>query len=143
MSIDELIHNIYLQARDLGACDKITGNETLPELIDLFLSPQGGEFCMEHHFPSTATLREFKRYGVGQYGVYIDVGEITIYDPTTVAFIGRTTAKVYCHSMNLHRVLLYRGASASITAEGWTVTRVHSERGCRLITDVRDHAIIT
>lgn len=143
MSEHDLIHNIYLQAKALGACDLITGDETLSELLNLFLSPQGSEFCMKHRFPSTRVMREFKTFGLESNGIYIDAGEITLYDPERVAIIGHTSAKIYCSKTSLHRIFLYRGASAVIKADGWSVTRVHAERGCKTIQVVTDNAIIT
>ena len=143
MSEYELIANIHKQAKALGACDLFTGHETIEEVVSLFLSPQGSEFCRKYHFPSTKTMREFKPYDIERYGVYIDAGDITLYNPERVALIGRTSATIYCTEMRLHRVFMYRGASAVINGEGWTVTRVHSERGCRIITNIKDNAIIT
>ena len=143
MSEHDLIHNIYLQAKALGACDLITGDETLSEILELFLSPQGSEFCMKHRFPSTRVMRSFKPFDLERHGIYIDAGDITLYDPVRVAIIGRTSAKIYCSQTILHRIFLYRGASAVIQAGGWSVTRVRAERGCKTIQVITDNAIIT
>ena len=40
------------KARALGACRKTDGVTTLDDLLNLFRSPQGLEFCLRHHFPS-------------------------------------------------------------------------------------------
>lgn len=143
MNEHDLIHNIYRQAKALGACDLITGEETIDGILDLFLTPQGAEFCRNNHFPSTSTMRAFKPFNLESHCIYLDAGEITLYNPERVALIGHTSATIYCSEMRLHRVFLYRGASAVINGEGWTVTRVHSEKGCRIITHIKDNAIIT
>lgn len=143
MNEHDLIYNIFKQAKALGACDLITGEETIEGLLDLFLTPQGAEFCRNNHFPSTATMRQFKPYDLERRGIYLDAGEVTLYDPERVALIGHTSATIYCSEMRLHRIFLYRGASAVINADGWTVTRVHLEKGCRIITNTKDNAIVT
>lgn len=143
MNEHDLIYNIYSQAKALGACDLFTGDETLEGLLDLFMTPQGAEFCRNNHFPSIKTMREFKPFNLERHGIYLDAGEITLYDPERIALIGRTTATIYCSKMRLHRVFLYKGASAVINAEGWTVTRVHVESGCRVISNVKDNAIVS
>lgn len=143
MTEQELIQKIYEQAQDLGACDLFKGNEGIAELMRLFLTPQGVEFCMKNHFPSLRTMRMFKQYDVEQYNIYVDAGEVVIYDPEYVALVGRTTAKIYVTTNKpLHHVFLYRGAGAVIDAEGWSVTKVKAERGCKSIANVRDNAIV-
>lgn len=143
MTERELIQKIYEQAQSIGACSLFKGDETLEELIRLFLSPQGVEFCHKNSFPSLRTLRAFKAFDVEKYGVYIDAGDIAIYDPDSVALIGHTVATVDCTSRNtLHHLFLYRGAGVVINAYGWSVTKVRSDKGCRIIKNINDNAIV-
>ena len=59
--MDKIIRQLYAQATLLGACGLFTGQEkTLEQLVELFTSPQGQEFCIENRFPNIATVRLFK-----------------------------------------------------------------------------------
>jgi hypothetical protein len=141
--MEKLIQDIYAQARKLGACDLFTGRErTVEDIVRLFMTPQGMEFCMEHRFPDIATLRRFKPFNVERWGVYIDAGLITLTDPAKAVIVGDTTATVNCRAMSSHTVYLMRGARAVLNASGWTVVRAVSEEGCGLIKNVKDNAII-
>jgi len=77
----EVIRQIYTQAKLLGACPLFKGTEqTVEDIVRLFESPQGIEFCMKNHFPNMATFRLFKPHGVEKYGIYIDAGTLTLKD---------------------------------------------------------------
>lgn len=130
-------------ADKLAACEMFTGGESLSDLAELFTSAQGIEFCLAAKFPTLATLRLFKRFGVERYGVYIDAGDITLDNPRRAILIGRTTARVnYTDKSALHNLTLLRGASAVVNASGWAVVGLTSERGCKLIKNVTGNAVI-
>ena len=74
--MDNIIKQIFAQAKQLDCCDKFKGTEDLQGIINLFKSPQGLEFCIKNHFPRISTLRLFRPYKVERYGIYIDAGEI-------------------------------------------------------------------
>lgn len=141
--MEKIIKQIYEQARQLGACELFTGKErTLEDIVDLFKTPQGIEFCIEHHFPNMATFRLFKPYGVQRFGIYIDAGTITLTNPERVILIGRTTATVNCDTLAAHKVILLHGASAVINASRWAVVGTTVERGCMVVKNASEHAII-
>lgn len=145
--MEELIHKLYEQAHKLGACDLFTGRErTLNDIVSLFLSVQGLEFCFKKHFPNIATFRLFKRYDADlgkKYGIYIDAGSVTLRDPRRVVLIGRTDAQVLCQSPDTaHEVYVLRGASAMVIASGWAVVKVEAETACSVIKKTNDNAII-
>lgn len=140
--METIIKQIYAQARMLGCCDGFKGTEDLQGIIRLFLSPQGLEFCMAHHFPSTATLRLFKVHNVEKYGIYIDAGNITLKNPRKVILIGRTIATVSYDALERHEIVLLRGARAVINASKWAVVFVKVEQGCSSIKNTTDNALI-
>lgn len=130
-------------AHKLAACDMFKGNESLDEIVRMFMSPQGIEFCLAAKFPTLPTLRLFKRFGVERFGVYIDAGNITLDNPRRAVLIGRTAANItYTENTPLHNLTLLRGASAVINASGWAVVGVASERGCKLIKNVTGNAVV-
>lgn len=130
-------------AAKLAACDMFTGRESLARVVELFTSPQGLEFCIASKFPSLATLRLFKPYGVERYGVYIDAGDITLDNPHKAVLIGRTTAHItYSENKPLHTLALLRGASAVVNVSGWAVVGVTSERGSKLIKNVSGNGVV-
>jgi hypothetical protein len=141
--IKDIISNTYRQAQSIGACALFTGKEqTIEDLVRLFTSPQGIEFCMKHHFPSLSTFRLFKQYGVDKYGIYIDAGNVRLQNPERCVLIGRTTATVNCDTLRSHEIVLFDGAKAVINASGWTVCRVIAEQGCTTIRNISNNAII-
>lgn len=130
-------------ADKLAACNMFKGYESLAEIVKLFTSPQGIEFCLAAKFPTLATFRLFKRFGVERFGIYIDAGEITLDNPDRAVLIGHTTAHItYSENTPLHRLTLLRGASAVVNASGWSVVGVTSERGCKLIKNITGNAVV-
>lgn len=140
--MEDIIKQIFAQATQIGCCDKFKGSEDLQGIIQLFKSPQGLEFCIKNHFPHISTLRQFKPYNVGRYGIYIDAGEITLSNPGLVLLIGNTTATLNCSSNKArNEVVLMHGAKAVINASEWSVTFIKVERGS-YIKNIKDHAIV-
>lgn len=134
------LHNL---AEKYRKCNMFKGTErTVEELAEVFMSPQGLEFCMRYHFPNLATFRLFKGSGVEKYGIYIDAGTITLKNPERAILIGHTSATVYCDSLERHSVTLLHGAKASVNAAKWAVVRVQAEQGCSVIKNTSENAVI-
>ena len=130
-------------ADKLAACNMFVGNESLADIVRLFTSPQGLEFCISAKFPSLSTFRLFKQFGIERFGIYIDAGDITLENPDRAVLIGHTTAHItYSENTPLHRLALLRGASAVVNASGWAVVGVTSERGCKLIKNITGNAVV-
>lgn len=141
--MEALIKQIYAQARLLNACDLFTGNErTLDDIVRLFSSVQGLEFCMKHHFPNMATFRQFKKYNVERFGIYIDAGTITLNNPKKVILIGRTSATINCDTLARHEVYLLHGSKAVVNASKWAVVSTEVEQGCNIIRNTSYNAIV-
>lgn len=143
MSIEQIIRQVYLQAKLTGACNRFKGTEkTLEDIVNLLCSPQGMEFCIEHHFPNMATFRLFKPFNPEQYGVYIDSGALTLRNPKKVVLVGRTNATIICDTLERHEVCLLHGAKANINASGWSVVSVSGSKGCQVIRNISGKAVI-
>ncbi len=141
--MEQIIKQIYEQARLLGACPLFTGRErTLEDIVNLFTSPQGIEFCVTKHFPNMATFRLFKPYRVERFGIYIDAGTLTLRNPDRAVLIGRTSATIFCDTLASHEILLLHGAKAVVNASGWAVCKTTVEAGCSLIRNTSENAVI-
>ena len=141
--MEELIQQIYKQARLLGACELFTGKErTLEDIVHLFVTPQGIEFCINNHFPNMETFRLFKPYNVERFGIYIDAGTITLHNPERAILIGNTAATINNDTLEAHEIILLHGAKAIINASGWAVCKTTVSRGCNIICNASGNAII-
>lgn len=141
--METLIKQIYAQARLLNACDLFTGKErTLDDIVRLFSSVQGLEFCIKNHFPNIATFRKFKPFNVERFGIYIDAGCITLENPAKAILIGRTSATVNCDTLARHEVFLLHGAKAVVNASKWAVVATTVEQGCSIIRNTSENAIV-
>lgn len=139
----EAISQIYTQARLLGACPLFKGTEeTVEDMVRLFTTPQGMEFCIKNHFPNMATFRLFKAQGVEKYGIYIDAGAITLKNPKRAILIGRTSATIFCDETARHEITLLHGAKAIVNARKWAVAFTQVEQGCNIIKNTSENAII-
>lgn len=138
-----ILRNIHQQALTAGACEKFKGTETLEQLVELFKSPQGIEFCIRNQYPNTATFRLFKQFDLAQWEIYIDAGNVFVKNPKKAVFIGRTTATVNCDdNSERHEVVLLNGAKAVVNAYRWGVLFTKTQQGCQLIKNLSDNAII-
>lgn len=141
--MDKIIQKIYKQAQLLGACPLFTGKEkSLEDIVKLFTSTQGIEFCVNNQFPNMATFRLFKSYNVEKFGIYIDAGNITLNNPKRAILIGRTSATINNDTLEAHDIILLHGAKAIINASGWAVCKTIVEKGCSVIRNTSENAII-
>lgn len=141
--MEELIQQIYKQARLLGACELFTGKErTLEDIVHLFVTPQGIEFCINNHFPNMETFRLFKPYKIERFGIYIDAGTITLHNPKRAILIGNTVATINNDTLDAHEVILLHGAKAVVNASGWAICKAIVAEDCYIDSNVTDNAII-
>ncbi len=115
--------------------------KTLDDLVEVFYHPQGVEFCQQHNYPSLDVLRRFKTLKVERFGVYIDAGEIRLHNPERVILIGNTKAIIECDKGGSDIIVMHN-AKAEIKAKGWSVVRVHYNRGCSVMQNRSDRAIL-
>lgn len=138
------LEEMYRQAKKKGACDKFpvfNGTENLSELCELMFSPQGREFCLKHRFPDINTMRTLKKYNLTDYNIYVDAGDITIYDDNCY-LIGNTKATIRLGVLGLYRCCLMHGAKAHIDASGYSIINVTADKKSSFTISIKDNAII-
>lgn len=134
---------LFNMAEKYRTCCMFKGDETLEQIVDLYKSTQGLEFCLRYHFPSIETLRLFKNDHPERFGVYIDAGDIVIDNPAQkILLIGDTTGKITCSETRRYEIGVLHGASATINASGWSVVAIEAETGCVIIKNSQENAII-
>lgn len=133
-------HGDYRMARLLRECDMFRGDETLEELIDLMFTPRGIEFLTRFHFPSLTTFRKFLRYKPERLGVYIDAGKIALTDTQRAFLVGNTTAYIKYGKTALNRLYMMHGATANITAKGFSVIKVERDNTASVEINIEDNA---
>lgn len=134
--------NMLDVAQQLDNCRMLTGEETLPELIEKMFEPQGYEFMLANSFPSLSNFRKFKKYNPEQYGVYIDCGDIELTDPGNVFLIGHTFANIQCLRTQRNKIIMMHGASLNLIAAGYSVTHIEADRKSRVNTSATKYAKI-
>ena len=98
---------------------------------------------MRYHFPNLSTLRTIKRERPERCGIYIDAGNITLYEPKEkVLLIGRTTAVVNCSEMRRYNIVCLHRSKAVVNASKWAVVRVEAENGATVVRNISDNAVI-
>jgi len=120
---------IYQEVNKQNPCDLIKGTENAEELIDLFFTPQGIEFCTTNNSPSLDAFRRFKGPQATRGGFYIDT-PVKAKNLPRVALIGKeTVAELEFTETKRHTVVLMHGAKARITASGYSVVFVTNAGG--------------
>lgn len=131
---------IYVQAKKLGICPVMKGGENTEELIRLFFTPQGVEFCSKHNFPSMSELEPFRGIKAERNGFYINTPVIAKNLEKIALFGIETVAELeYDDPTKRHEVVVMHGASVKIKASGYAVVFV-TNAGGTVETDIRDSA---
>lgn len=143
MEEKSLLRKVYEQGVALGACGGFTEATSIRDIIEMLFSPQGVEFCIKRGFPS---IEMFRQLGAVEdtkpMGVYIDCGEITLEDPKRVFLVGNTFARVLCKATQGNVLYLMHGAEATVTADGYSVTRIEKDKNSSCTIDVGENAVI-
>lgn len=130
----------FRMARLLRECEMFRGDETLEQLINLMFTPRGIEFLTRFHFPSLNIFRKFIRYKPERYGVYIDAGKIALTDMQRAFLVGNTTAYIKYGKTALNRLYMMHGATANITAKGFSVIKVERDNTASIEISIEDNA---
>ncbi|HEX2920914.1 MAG TPA: hypothetical protein VHO50_07110 [Bacteroidales bacterium] len=135
------VKEIYIKAKEKGVCELFKGTETEDELINLFLTIKGIEFCTKNNFPSLDILRQLHGEKLEKHGIYID-SNVALHNEPMIVLAGNTIADLtYDNGSKGHRVILMHGAKAKITACGWAVVFV-TNAGGEVKTDESEKAKI-
>lgn len=139
----DLVKQLYEEALPLKPCSLFRGTETFREMMQVFLSPQGLEFCISHDFPRDEHLAAIREAGAADMGVHIDEGSGLALNPRTIVLVGDTDFDLFYDTVGYAcRVALMKGARCKIHASGYAVVSVTAQPGCGVMKTVRDHAIV-
>jgi hypothetical protein len=112
---------VYKEAKRHKICTMLNGTENTNELIDLFFTPQGIEFCTKFNLPSLGAFMRFRGLQTTRGGFYIDT-PVKAKNLKRVALIGKeTVADLEFTETEGYTVVLMHGAKAKITASGYAV----------------------
>ncbi|MCQ2299697.1 MAG: hypothetical protein MJZ81_06200 [Bacteroidales bacterium] len=139
----DISRTLYEEARRFSPCSLFRGNETGEELMDLFASPQGTEFCMKHDFPSMARFRAFGGDMAEKRGIYIDSGARRLKNARIAILVGDCDFDLEYDTMEHPcKVVLMKGARARVSASGYSVVKIERQEGCLVTCHAHDNAVI-
>lgn len=141
MEYNKIVSILYKNALKLNACNKFTGNESKDELIKLFFSIQGVEFCVKNNYPELSILRKFNGF-FNDFNSFIDSGNIVIKNNEKAVLIGNVLADLIFDDKEFHHVILLHGAKANINISGWSVVKVDKADDCVVNIDKKEHGIL-
>lgn len=130
----------YGMAQKLKTCTMFKGDEDLEELVKLMFTPRGVEFMTKYNFPDLETFRKFKKYHPERFGVYIDCGKISLTEVRRAFLVGNTSATANYRETAGNRLYLMHGATASVTASGYSVVKVEKDASSNIDCSINDHA---
>lgn len=129
-------------AEKYHACCMFKGTEDIEQIIKLFTSPQGIEFCQQYQFPDLQTLRKFKQYEVERFGVFIDAGRIVLNNVRRIVLVGDTQATISCDNTYRYEIIMMHGAKAEVYATGWAAVSIINKTGCEVKVTATERAKI-
>lgn len=134
------LDKIKRTAASIGACKRIKDPASWEELIQLFFSAQGREFCKLHDFPGVVLWDEIKRdCNLEKYGIFVDAGEVARTGIVDIALIGNTRGVLSFETpSSIHRIILMHGASADITVRNHAVVLIEKIGFTSQVTIHRD-----
>lgn len=139
----DIVKQLYKDSRPFKPCSLFKGTETFREMMNLFLTPQGIEFCIANDFPSRGRLRAIKEAGVSEMGIWIDEGVKRAENARIAVLIGNTEGDLYYDTLDYPcRVVLMKGAKCTVHASGYAVVSVTAQDGCEVVRDVKDKAVV-
>jgi len=110
------------EAIRLGACRKASRISSFDELVGLFLSPQGIEFCIENNYPNIEYFRSVKQ-DAEAFDIYVD--ETISLDRSVV--LVNSNAKLHLSGCRLYHVVLMHNSKAEITANNYAVVKIDGD----------------
>lgn len=133
---------LFNMAEQYRTCCMFKGTEDIEQVVRLFTSPQGVEFCQRYNFPDIQTLRKFKQYEVERFGVFIDAGRIAMNNVRRIVLVGDTQATITCDNTWRYEIILMHGAKAKVMASGWSVVTITNKTGCEVKVTTTERAKI-
>lgn len=105
----ELNKYILTEALRIDVCEEyakiIPLATSTDDLMKMYVSPKGIEFCLTNNFPSNADLLDSASDIINQYGVYIDQS-IRLSDRGFVVLLGSCTGEVKCDGFSVTQIFV-------------------------------------
>lgn len=132
--------SLFNMAEKYRACSMFKGTETIEEVLALFTTPQGIEFCSKHSFPTIEMCRKFKSETAERLGIFVE-SDAHVENLPIVILIGKCHAELeYNDPDKRHQVVLMHGASARIKASNWAVVFVSNAGDGSVEIEATDNA---
>ena len=132
--------SLFNMAEKYRVCSMFKGTETLEQVLKLFSSPQGIEFCTKRSFPTIEMCRKFKGPTAENLGIYVEE-DVKIQNRPLVILVGNCRAELeYSIPGERYQVVLMHGATAHIKASNWAVVFVNKDGGGEATIEISEHA---
>lgn len=119
-----MIQEVINKAISAGACAKMASTANIGELVDLFFSPQGIEFCSKNNFPDLSTFRGLKNE-LSEFCIFVDSKQIKSANNEFIALVGDTQGElIFDENKHVNTVVLMHGARAVIRASNYAVLNI-------------------
>ena len=145
-TVKELIAELNRRAQKAGICDdfrdRVAQATELREIFAYMQTTPGIEFVIKKRVPTLTLFRELAQYDIEPYGIYVDMGEISLFEREKITLVGNTSAKIFCSLTKRFCVNLLYGARAEIYASGYSVIHVEKDKRGEVKFFAKDNAII-
>lgn len=132
--------SLFNMAEKYRICSMFKGTETVEEVLALFMTPQGIEFCTKHSFPAIEMCRKFKGETAERFGIFVE-SDAHVENLPIVVLVGNCHAELEYNDPNKrHQVVLMHGASARIKASNWAVVFVNNASEGSVEIEATDNA---
>lgn len=142
--MDKIIERVLQGAKAKGACKLTEGVTDIDSLSRLFLTPQGREFCISNEYPNRKDWALLRTYHLQKYGIYCEMGHVSVADGETYAAIGKTTldARFGANNGVTHHIILMHGAKATLHLSNYAVVKIEATGDCTVDIDNEDETAI-
>lgn len=131
---------LFNMAEKYRECCMFKGSENIEQVLKLFITPQGVEFCTKHSFPAIEMCRRFKGLTAESLGIFVEQN-VSARNLPMVFLVGKCHAELeYDDNTSGHQVILMHGATAHIKASKWAVVYVNTEGGGEATSEITDRA---
>ena len=132
----KIIEELLAGAKAQGACRKAGNIQNLDQLVELYLSPQGLEFCINNNYPSPEQWQAIKEgWGeteLAKRKVYInDPHLVNDANPGSIILVGEKT-EAYITASGADRIqtiIALHGAKAHVTGREYSVLNLIEASG--------------
>ena len=132
----KIIEELLAGAKAQGACRKAGKIKDLDQLVELYLSPQGLEFCINNNYPSPEQWQAIKEaWGeteLAKRNVYINEPHLVVdTNPGNIILVGEKT-EAYITASGANRtqtIIALHGAKAHVTGSDYAVLNLIEATG--------------